>query len=168
MRSIFLPFECCGRAKRYLVDIRLTVQEIKVQIIRISRVAALLVVFAAWTATAMAGAYLPTGKFCGRLLSTGIMTEVETSFDPDGRDGKIIGSYAFVEQGRMVSGMLMDAGEDSDRNGLTRAFIWRDKYGYGKLSVTFTPDFSEFQGQWNDGGSTSFPWNGKRCRPLNS
>lgn len=138
------------------------------QIIRVSQMIAFLAALAAWSGTAIAGAYLPTGTFCGRLLSTGVMTQVETSFSPDGRDGGIVGSYAFAERGRAVTGMLMDAGEDGDRNGLTRAFIWRDKYGYGKLSVTFKPDFSEFQGQWSDGGPTSFPWNGKRCHPANS
>ena len=68
-----------------------------------------------------------------------------------------------LRSGPAVHGELAETGDDGDGSDLTRSFMWRDKYGYGQLIVTFTPDFSEFDGKWNAGGSEFLPWNGRRC-----
>jgi hypothetical protein len=110
----------------------------------------------------------PVGKYCGGLLSSGVMSEVETRFVRNVSNGTITGSYIFDDRGQPTEGMLAEASDDGDGNDLTRLFIWRDKYGYGKLVVTFTPDFSEFRGKWGDSGSALAPWNGKRCSSVSS
>ena len=120
------------------------------------------------TSTLSAHARDPVGKYCGGLLSAGVMSEVETRFVRNVSNGTIIGSYIFDDRGQPVEGKLAEAGDDGDGNDLTRLFIWRDKYGYGKLALTFTPDFSEFQGKWGDSGSVLAPWNGKRCSQVSS
>jgi hypothetical protein len=132
--------------------------------IRTSRAIALAAI-AAFTsgAASVVHAGNPSGKYCGELRSSGVMSEVETSFGMNGASGTMTGSYLFAEQGQPVEGMLAEAGDDGDRNDLTRVFIWRDKYGYGRLAVTFTPDFSEFAGHWSAGGPEAAPWNGRRC-----
>jgi hypothetical protein len=114
-------------------------------------------------ATSPAHARDPVGKYCGGLLSSGVMSEVETRFVRNVSSGTITGSYIFDDQGQPVEGMLAEASDDGDGSDLTRLFIWKDKYGYGKLVVTFTPDFSEFHGMWGDTGTALSPWNGKRC-----
>jgi hypothetical protein len=118
--------------------------------------------------TVAAHARDPIGKYCGGLLSAGIMSEVETRFVRNVNNGTITGSYVFDDRGVPVEGQLAESGDDGDGNDLTRLFIWRDKYGYGKLVVTFTPDFSEFQGKWGDTASALAPWNGKRCSQISS
>jgi hypothetical protein len=105
----------------------------------------------------------PIGKYCGELLSAGVMSQVETRFIRNVANGTITGSYVFDDRGEPAEGMLAEAGDDGDGNDLTRLFIWRDRYGYGKLVLTFTPDFSEFQGKWGDTATALAPWNGKRC-----
>ena len=117
---------------------------------------------------ALADTRHPTGKYCGALLSSGVMTQVETRFVQNIKSGTITGSYVFSERGEPVEGMLADAGDDGDASDLTRIFIWRDKYGYRKLVVTFAPDFSEFEGKWSDAGPATAPWNGKRCSTVTS
>lgn len=123
---------------------------------------------ALFVSTAMAETRHPTGTYCGGLLSSGVMSSVETRFVENMKSGAITGRYVFSEQGQPVEGVLADAGDDGDSSDLTRIFIWRDKYGYGKLVVTFAPDFSEFQGKWSDGGPAKAPWNGKRCSTVTS
>lgn len=118
--------------------------------------------------SAVADTRHPTGKYCGALLSSGVMTQVETRFVQNIKSGTISGSYVFSERGEPVAGMLADAGDDGDASDLTRIFIWRDKYGYGKLVVTFAADFSGFEGKWSDGGPVTAPWNGKRCSTVTS
>jgi hypothetical protein len=110
----------------------------------------------------------PIGKYCGALLSSGVMSNVETSFVRNVGNGAITGSYVFDDGGQPTEGMLAEASDDGDGNDLTRLFIWRDKYGYGRLVVTFSPDFSEFQGKWGDSGSALAPWNGRRCSKVTS
>lgn len=105
----------------------------------------------------------PYGLFCGKLLSSGILTPVETRFEMNASSSTVTGRYVFDETGQKVEGLLVEAGDDGDGNNLTRLFVWRDKYGYGKLAVTFAPNFSEFEGKWSDGGPMIAPWNGKRC-----
>ena len=137
--------------------------------IRIPRTLALIASAAITTGaatTAQAGS--PAGKYCGELQSSGVMSEVETSFQLNGASSAITGYYVFAEQGRPVEGMLAEGEDDGDSNDLTRSFIWRDKYGYGMLTVTFTPDFSEFAGQWSLDGSEGAPWNGRRCGLVTS
>ena len=97
-------------------------------------------------ATSPAYARDPVGKYCGGLLSAGVMSEVETRFIRNVSSGAVTGTYVFDDHGQPVEGMLAEAGDDGDGNDLTRLFIWRDKYGYGKLVLTFTADFSEFNG----------------------
>lgn len=126
----------------------------------------LLSLFAALSLTNVAMAanntHKPSGRYCGKVLSSGVMSNVETSFEMNASNGAVVGSYVFAEQTQPVDGVLAEA-DDGDSNELTRTFIWRDKYGYGKLNVTFTPNFSEFEGKWSDGGLNFLPWNGTRC-----
>ena len=110
----------------------------------------------------------PIGKYCGELLSTGVMSEVETHFVRSVSSGTITGAYVFDDQGQPVEGLLAEAGDDGDGSDLTRLFVWRDKYGHGKLVLTFTPDFSAFQGKWGDAVTVVAPWNGKRCSLMSS
>jgi hypothetical protein len=117
-------------------------------------------------ATATQSNRLPLGRYCGELLSNGIMAEAQTTFGPSVTDGKISGSYVFFEEGQTVTGLLAEPSDDGDGNDLTRNLVWQDKYGHGNLVITFTSDFSEFQGNWSDGGKASFPWNGMRCEPT--
>ncbi|MBD9647565.1 hypothetical protein IB267_04270 [Ensifer sp. ENS09] len=104
----------------------------------------------------------PSGTYCGQLSSAGVLSDAETHFET-AADGTVVGKYVFSDQGQSVGGELAETGDDGDSSDLTRSFMWRDKYGYGQLFVTFTPDFSEFVGKWNAGGSESLPWNGHRC-----
>jgi hypothetical protein len=124
--------------------------------------------FIAAAPASLAHARDPIGKYCGGLLSAGVMSNVETRFIRNVSNGAITGSYVFDDRGQPAEGMLAEAGDDGDGNDLTRLFIWRDKYGYGKLMLTFTPDFSEFHGKWGDTGSALAPWNGKRCSRVTS
>lgn len=129
--------------------------------------AAIVLSLATFSANAQSGH--PTGTYCGELLSGGVMTEVETRFVENTVSGVVTGRYVFTEQGQAVDGLLADAGSDGDANDLSRIFIWRDKYGYGKLVVTFSADFSSFEGKWSDGGGqASAPWNGTRCSAVTS
>lgn len=68
----------------------------------------------------------PDGRFCGKLLSGGSYTDVETSLT-EGLDGRLSGSYVFREQNTLVEGTLTEVGGGSDRLG--RAFRWRDNTG---------------------------------------
>jgi hypothetical protein len=135
---------------------------------RIISIAAALAASLACAASAGAETRHPTGKYCGGLLSGGSMSSVETRFVQNTKSGTITGSYVFSDRGQPTEGILADAGDDGDSSDLTRIFIWRDKYGYGKLVVTFAPDFSEFTGKWSDGGQPLAPWNGKRCSTVTS
>jgi len=111
---------------------------------------------------AMAGERAPSGTYCGQLSSAGVLSDAQTHFETDA-SGTIIGKYMFSDQGQPVHGELAETGDDGDGSDRTRTFMWRDKYGYGQLVVTFTPDFSEFEGKWNAGASEFLPWNGRRC-----
>ncbi|HEV7309626.1 hypothetical protein [Ensifer sp.] len=119
---------------------------------------------AAFASGAMAGetSRAPSGTYCGQLSSAGILSEAQTRFETDA-GGTVIGKYVFSDQGEPVDGELAETSDDGDGSDLTRTFMWRDKYGYGQLLVTFTPDFSEFSGKWNAGGSQFLPWTGRRC-----
>ena len=125
--------------------------------------AALLLATASASA-AMAGetSTAPSGTYCGQLSSAGVLSDAETHFET-AADGTVVGKYVFSDQGQSVDGELAETGDDGDGSDLTRSFMWRDKYGYGQLLVTFTSDFSEFVGKWNAGGSEFLPWNGHRC-----
>ncbi len=129
----------------------------------LSFTAALLLVAASASAV-MAGetSTAPSGTYCGQLSSAGVLSDAETHFET-AADGTVVGKYVFSDQGQSVDGELAETGDDGDGSDLTRSFMWRDKYGYGQLIVTFTPDFSEFDGRWNAGGSELLPWNGRRC-----
>ncbi|WDZ78826.1 hypothetical protein PWG15_10195 [Ensifer adhaerens] len=105
----------------------------------------------------------PSGTYCGALSSAGVLSDAQTHFETDA-SGTIIGKYVFSDQGQPVPGELAETGDDGDGSDLTRTFMWRDKYGYGQLIVTFTPNFSEFEGKWNAGGSEFLPWNGRWCQ----
>ena len=137
--------------------------------LRIARKIALLTaIFVLGATTLSAYERDPAGKYCGELFSAGSMSKVETHFVRNAGSGVITGSYVFDDRGEAVEGMLAEAGDDGDGNDLTRLFIWRDKYGYGRLVLTFSPDFSEFQGKWGDGASALAPWDGKHCSATSS
>jgi hypothetical protein len=82
-------------------------------------------------ATATQSNRFPLGKYCGELLSNGIMAEAQTTFGPSVTDGKISGSYVFFEEGQTVTGLLAEPSDDGDGNDLTRNLVWQDKYPTG-------------------------------------
>ena len=120
----------------------------------------------AFVATAKQNHRFPIGKYCGQLLSNGVMVEAETTFAPSAADGRIRGSYIFLDAGQTVTGLLAEPGDDGDGNDLTHTLLWQDRYGHGNLVVTFTSDFSAFEGSWGAGEETLFPWNGTRCEQI--
>ena len=99
------------------------------------------------------------GRYCGKLLSGGALVEVVTILAP-GKDGRLEGVYSFREAGAMVDGKL----REERVNGLTRTLVWTDKYGSGRLLITFTSSYDAFRGAWGfDNYMPSRQWDGARC-----
>jgi hypothetical protein len=163
--------ECSRRLKRppdTITQSRIGVRMLSLRIVSATAALATSFIATVGVSAPMAQTRHPTGTYCGQLLSAGVMAEVETRFVQNIKSGVTTGNYVFSEQGQPVEGLLADAGDDGDSSDLTRIFIWRDKYGYGKLVVTFAPDFSGFEGKWSLGGQALAPWNGKRCSNVTS
>lgn len=75
-------------------------------------------------------------------------------------DGSIEGSYTMNEQEEVVPGTLSQCQTMQVR---VMRCVWNDKYGTGSLKVTFSENFSSFDGYWGGENSESaFPWNGSR------
>jgi hypothetical protein len=99
------------------------------------------------------------GRYCGKLFSGGALVEVVTILAP-GKDGRLEGVYSFREGDAMVDGKL----QEERVNGLTRTLVWTDKYGSGRLLITFTGSYDAFRGAWGvDNDLPSAQWDGARC-----
>ncbi len=72
----------------------------------------------------------------------------------------IEGRYTMNEQGKSVPGSLAQCQAIQVR---VMRCVWNDKYGTGNLEVTFSEDFSIFNGYWGEGSSEpGFRWSGSR------
>lgn len=72
----------------------------------------------------------------------------------------LIGSYELEDQGSSALGVLSQCQEVQTR---TIRCSWNDKYGSGDFEVTFSEDFSSFNGHWSpEGIKERFTWNGSR------
>ena len=103
-------------------------------------------------------ANLPAGTFIGCAESDGVMVPVATELS-----GGPEGSYLFVEEdSSRVPGSL----EKGREVGPMVEYVWRDKYGSGKLTILPTPEGDAFTGVWSDPeGQGSHIWWGKRGDP---
>lgn len=100
------------------------------------------------------------GQYCGRLWSNGALVQTNTEFKTES-DGRLTGTYQFADVGTMTAGTL---DEPAPVTGLEHTLDWQDKYGSGKLSITFKPDYSGFTGTWQDRTRTPNElWDGVRC-----
>jgi hypothetical protein len=103
----------------------------------------------------------PAGRYCGKLLSSDKLVDVETSLRVDGQ-GHIAGTYRFDDDGTTTVGSLSEVGTS---DGKQRTLRWFDKYGMGFLTIRFTLDYRRFEGLWGPQGATpSYIWNGGSCR----
>jgi len=115
---------------------------------------------------AKAGTYDgPDGRYCGTLASSGQIVDADTKLklDPDGR---ISGTYQFRDGDSVTNGNLQ---EEEKGPGLTKMLRWTDKYGKGRLVITFDSTFHSFYGHW--GTNDAVPnqlWTGDRCQEPNS
>jgi hypothetical protein len=99
------------------------------------------------------------GNYQSRILSGGILVSGTTEFRKT-RTGSLEGSYTMDEQGEVVPGTLSQCQAMQVR--MMRC-VWNDKYGTGNLEVTFSENFSSFNGYWGEESSESvFRWSGSR------
>ncbi|NEO83589.1 MAG: hypothetical protein F6J87_04915 [Spirulina sp. SIO3F2] len=74
--------------------------------------------------------------------------------------GVVEGRYTMNEQGEVVPGSLSQC---QSLEPLVMHCIWQDRYGTGDLELSFSEDFSRFEGYWGDGNTQpEFPWLGSR------
>ncbi len=103
---------------------------------------------------------IAAGQYCGRLWSNGALVQANTTFKTES-DGRLTGTYEFSDYGGMTAGTLNEA---APVKGLDHTLDWQDKYGAGKLFITFKPDYSSFTGKWQDQSETPNElWDGVRC-----
>jgi len=104
-----------------------------------------------WTAN-IAGDYKGT-IFTGTIEYPGTTT---FAFE----DGALVGTYELDDKGKTVTGTLTDIKKAGERQ-LT--CIWNDQDRKGPFTLTFSEDFSSFEGQWaNEGEEPKHGWNGKK------
>ncbi|WP_349958616.1 hypothetical protein [Rhizobium sp. ZPR3] len=102
----------------------------------------------------------PAGRYCGKLLSSDKLVDVETSLRVDGQ-GHISGTYRFDDDGTTTVGSVSEVGTSGGRQ---RTLRWFDKYGMGSLTICFAPGYRRFEGLWGPQGATpSYIWNGSDC-----
>ncbi|WP_286396036.1 hypothetical protein [Pseudanabaena mucicola] len=99
------------------------------------------------------------GNYQSRILSAGSLVSGTTEFRKT-REDSLEGSYAMDEQGKVVFGTLSQC---QVMQVLVMRCVWNDKYGTGNLEVTFSENFSSFNGYWGEIGSEPvFRWSGSR------
>jgi len=102
----------------------------------------------------------PAGRYCGKLLSSDKLVDVETSLRVDGQ-GHISGTYRFDDDGTTTVGSVSEVGTSGGRQ---RTLRWFDKYGMGSLTIRFAPGYRRFEGLWGpQGAAPSYIWNGGDC-----
>ena len=103
----------------------------------------------------------PAGRYCGKLLSTGSLVDVETSLQVDAH-GHIAGTYRFEDDGSTTTGTLSEVGT---AHGRQRTLRWFDKYGMGSLKIRLDAGYDRFEGLWGpQDAPPSYTWNGGDCR----
>ncbi|NMF57221.1 hypothetical protein [Pseudanabaena yagii] len=99
------------------------------------------------------------GNYQSRILSAGSLVSGTTEFRKT-REDSLEGSYTMDEQGKVVFGTLSQCQVMQVR---VMRCVWNDKYGTGNLEVTFSENFSSFNGYWGEIGSEPvFRWSGSR------
>jgi hypothetical protein len=99
------------------------------------------------------------GNYQSRILSAGSLVSGTTEFRKT-REDSLEGSYTMDEQGKVVFGTLSQC---QVMQVLVMRCVWNDKYGTGNLEVTFSENFSSFNGYWGEIGSEPvFRWSGSR------
>jgi len=102
----------------------------------------------------------PAGHYCGQLLSSGRLVDVETSLQVDAR-GHLSGTYRFDDDGNTTAGTLSEVGKTP---GTVRTLRWFDRYGMGSLTIRFEAGYRRFEGLWGPQNATpSYTWNGGSC-----
>ena len=86
----------------------------------------------------------PAGHYCGKLLSSDRLVDVETSLQVDAK-GHIAGTYRFNDDGETTVGTLSEIGTTPGR---ARTLRWFDKYGMGSLTIRFDAGYHRFEGLW--------------------
>lgn len=103
----------------------------------------------------------PAGRYCGQLLSSGSLVDVETSLHVD-TQGHIAGTYRFEDDGTTTIGALSEVGTSHGRK---RTLRWFDKYGMGSLTIQFDVGYDRFEGLWAPQDALpTYTWNGGDCR----
>ena len=99
------------------------------------------------------------GNYQSRILSAGNLVSGRTEFRKT-REGFLEGSYTMDEQREVVPGTLSQCKAMQVR---VMRCVWNDKYGTGNLEVTFSENFSGFNGYWGEGSlEPVFRWSGSR------
>jgi hypothetical protein len=99
------------------------------------------------------------GTYQSQIWSSGSFVPGTTTFG-SGRGGEISGRYTMKEQDSLVEGSLSNC---KTMQSLKMQCVWRDQYGTGNLEITFSPNFTNFEGYWGTRGSQpSFVWVGAR------
>lgn len=99
------------------------------------------------------------GNYQSQILNGSSLVSGTTEFRKT-REGSLEGSYTMDEQGKVVLGTLSQCQAMQVR---VMRCIWSDKYGTGNLEVTFSENFSSFNGYWGEQRSEPvFRWSGSR------
>ncbi len=99
------------------------------------------------------------GNYQSQILSGSSLVSGTTEFRKT-REGSLEGSYTMDEQGKVVLGTLSQCQAIQVR---VMRCVWNDKYGTGNLEVTFSENFSSFNGYWGEQSSEPvFRWSGSR------
>lgn len=118
------------------------------------------------TSVPVHAASAPSGRYCGLILSGGFLEPSVTDLVTD-RDGKVSGSYEFRNSGKLESGKLSEIATGVGER--TRVLTWSDKFGSGRLVVTFNPEFSHFEGKWGSrNAEPNAHWSGRLCERKTS
>ena len=99
------------------------------------------------------------GSYQSQILNGGTLASGKTEFRKNS-DRSLGGIYTMNEGGEIVPGSLSKCRAIQIR---VMSCIWNDKYGTGELEVTFSEDFSSFNGYWGEEFSEPvYRWSGTR------
>lgn len=98
-----------------------------------------------------------TGTYEGQVFNGGDLDPIVTTFEflPDGR---LRGQYYIDEETGPIEGIVTNV---YLLEGRAYSVEWTDKHGEGQAVLSFSADFSSFNGYWIDGlDGSSHPWTG--------
>jgi hypothetical protein len=99
------------------------------------------------------------GSYQSQILNAGILASGKTEFRKNS-NGSLVGIYTMNEEGGIVQGKLSKCRAIKIQ---VMRCIWNDKYGTGELEVTFSEDFSSFNGYWGvEISEPIYRWSGAR------